>query len=150
MDWFKSVLGRARKFAAVDWQTKGLVLRAFVLLWLVRIGLWVAPFRWVQSVTRCLGRTKKHRSQPRYLAGEITELVSRCALYVPKANCLPQAMTLDVLLRREGYAPTLQIGVARGAQGEFLAHAWVEVAGESYSSGNEITGRFTALPTAFG
>jgi hypothetical protein len=149
MDWFRSAISRARKFAAVDRQTKFLIVSAMSLLWFVRIGLRVVSLRTVQSVTRRLGRAKPV-ARPRYGAGQISELVARCAVYVPGANCLPQALTADILLRREGYDPILKIGVARGAQGEFQAHAWVEVQGESYSSGNESTGRFTALPAAFG
>lgn len=149
MGWFKSLINRGRKFASVDRRTKALVLNAFVLLWIVRVGLWVAPFRVMQNLMRRLGSLD--RSGPkRHTAGQISEVVSRCALYVPGANCLPQAMTLDVLLRRDGYRPKLQIGVARGSQGEFQAHAWVEVEGNAHGPGDETIGRFKALPTAFG
>ena len=150
MGWFKSLISRARKFAAVDWQTKRLVMQAFSILWLMRFSLWIAPFRWVQRLSNWLGRTKHKVERSRYSAGQLTELVARCALYVPRATCLPQALTLSALLRRQGFVPTLQIGVARGSHGEFQAHAWVEVDGGEHSSGPEEIGRFTALPTAFG
>jgi hypothetical protein len=149
MGWFRSATGRARKFAAVDRQTRFLIVRAISLLWFVRIGLCVASLRTVRSVLQRFGR-QNPTVRPRYSAGQISELVARCAEYVPGANCLPQALTANVLLRREGHEPVLKIGVARGAQGEFQAHAWVEVQGESYSSDNETIGRFTALPAAFG
>ena len=44
-----------------------------------------------------------------------------------RKDCLPQALTLFVLLRRRGVPATLRIGVKRYP---FAAHAWVECLGE--------------------
>lgn len=41
------------------------------------------------------------------------------------ATCLPQALLLEVLLKRRGHAPCLRIGVRR-VNGATDAHAWVE------------------------
>jgi len=148
MAWCGSVISRTRKFIAVDRHTKALLVLALLFLWLTRLGLWIASLRNVQSLLKRFARRRREASA--LSAGQIVELVSRCADYVPKADCLPQALIAEVLLRREGYQPTLKIGVARGENGEFQAHAWVEVQGESFGSGNETIGRFTALPAAFG
>ncbi len=44
-------------------------------------------------------------------------------------NCLVQALTACLLLRRHGHRAALRVGVARDAQARFTAHAWVECDG---------------------
>ena len=47
--------------------------------------------------------------------------------YVPRGgNCMAQALTAHVLLRRMGHPSRLRLGVARGAARPFEAHAWIE------------------------
>ena len=41
--------------------------------------------------------------------------------------CLPRALVAQHLLRRNGFEAQLCIGAARGSEGEFQAHAWLEV-----------------------
>ena len=47
--------------------------------------------------------------------------------YRRRLDCLPRALTIFVLLRRQGVPATLRIGVKRFP---FGAHAWVECLGE--------------------
>ena len=46
------------------------------------------------------------------------------------ANCLPRALVLCRLLRRQGLEAELRLGAGR-PDGIFAAHAWVEHAGEA-------------------
>jgi len=40
--------------------------------------------------------------------------------------CLSQALAVQVMLARRGYASRLRVGVTRGGAGQVEAHAWVE------------------------
>jgi hypothetical protein len=68
--------------------------------------------------------------------------------FVPVANCLPQAMTTQILLGRYGHPATLRIGVGHNEAGNFQAHAWVESYGAVVIGGTEdqIKQEFVALP----
>jgi len=63
------------------------------------------------------------------------EMASRCT---PGAkSCLTQALAAQVLLDRRGYPALLHIGVAKGEQGRFQAHAWLESKGTVVIGGSE-------------
>lgn len=57
----------------------------------------------------------------------ISEHIEKAAGYVPFTTCLSKALTGMVMLTRYGYQPTFHIGVARGAQAQFEAHAWLTI-----------------------
>jgi hypothetical protein len=59
-------------------------------------------------------------------------------------TCLHRALTLWWLLRRQGVASELRIGV-RKEQGRFEAHAWVERAGVALNDGSDVNVRFAAF-----
>ena len=52
-------------------------------------------------------------------------------------SCLTQALAAQVLLGRRGYPTLLHIGVAKGEQGRFRAHAWLESKGKVVIGGLE-------------
>ena len=72
-------------------------------------------------------------------ASELAQLsrrIQRLARFVPwRARCLEQALVFCWQLARRGQAYELVIGVKRGAQGPFMAHAWVCVAGQVWLGG---------------
>lgn len=50
--------------------------------------------------------------------------------YMPgRAKCLARALTTQILMKQQGYAPELKIGVAKAENGKFEAHAWIEYQG---------------------
>jgi hypothetical protein len=53
--------------------------------------------------------------------------MDRAARYVPGGTCLAKSVALAWILRRNGVAATVRIGVRTG--GRFDAHAWVECEG---------------------
>jgi hypothetical protein len=59
-------------------------------------------------------------------------------------TCLTQALATHVLLARRGHPALLRIGVAKGEQEQFQAHAWVESEGKVVIGGSE-SGRYTPL-----
>jgi len=64
---------------------------------------------------------------PRHAAERIGWAVQVAGRRVPFGhNCLAQALTACLLLRRHGHGAALRVGVARDAHARFTAHAWVE------------------------
>ena len=106
---------------------RGILIKAVLLLWAVRLGLWVLPFRVVERLADWAGHT------PAPLRGSGSSSLDRTAWavaaasrYVPHATCLVQALAARVLLKRAGLPSSLHIGVARSNEGQLQAHAWVE------------------------
>ncbi|MEM9302585.1 MAG: lasso peptide biosynthesis B2 protein [Pseudomonadota bacterium] len=50
---------------------------------------------------------------------------------LPWSNCLTRSLALCRWARRRGFAPQLVIGTDR-QDGDFMAHAWVQVAGREF------------------
>ena len=119
-----------------------LLLRAWLLLGLIRAALWLLPFRVVHGLLL----------RPPLTAGwasieQIGWAVAVASVYIPFASCLPQALAAQALLLRHGYPADLRIGVARD-QGRLEAHAWVESGGQIVIGGSTSSlARYTPLPT---
>lgn len=91
---------------------------------LVRLGLWVLPYRAVhKSVARLTRRAGTARA--RHSVEHIVWAVRVASRFIPRATCLTQSLAAQVLLTRHGYPAELCLGVAR-EDGQFDAHAWVE------------------------
>lgn len=108
-----------------------LVLRveATLVLIVVRLALWLVPFRWLWSLLR---RVERHTATcdraEHQRSARIAAAVARASTTIPGATCLTQAVASVILLRWHSLPATLRIGVAKsGAQ--LAAHAWVESCG---------------------
>ena len=133
-----------RKFFSLPVKERQILLKAFILLILIRLGLWLLPFRTLQ---RTLERLFQHpvTSDSRSPSPEkFSWAVSVVSQYVPAASCLTQALTLQALLSREGIHSDLAIGVARDDATGITAHAWVEIDGRVIIGGQE-RDRYTQL-----
>jgi hypothetical protein len=100
-----------------------------IVLWLVRLGLWLLPFR---SVRFLLSRVKSRHvaSPPWAIPARIARAVEVASHLVPRSTCLTKALAGHVLLKRVGHEGVLHIGVARDEAGKFEAHAWLECQGK--------------------
>jgi hypothetical protein len=103
------------------------VLHALVYTAAIRVALWVTP-----STARLLNfvasRVAASASRPGAPTVDQLAWATRAAgRRVPRATCLVQALSAQLLLARHGHRSQLRIGVNRGPDGEFRAHAWVEV-----------------------
>jgi hypothetical protein len=115
-----------RLFSLSDDEQRRVVLTGIVVV-AMRLGLWLIPYRILRPMVDVSPRCTplpEDAQPPAWIARYIVA-ISR---YVPQATCLTQALAAHLLLRREGFEPQLQLGVARDA-GEFKAHAWVECNG---------------------
>jgi hypothetical protein len=64
-------------------------------------------------------------------AGQVSWAIRCAATNVPfRAMCLEQALAARAMLDRRNIAATVHYGVAAGADGGLIAHAWAHVAGQ--------------------
>jgi hypothetical protein len=134
---------RIRKFFNLSSSEQRLLIKAWILLGLIRLGLELFPFSTLRKLLDRLriklGSLKKEFSEEQ-LVWSVT-VVSR---YIPKATCLAQALTAQFLLQQAGHQACLHIGVEGAEEGGIKAHAWVESQGRILIGGFGIN-RYTHL-----
>ncbi len=113
-----------RRLVRCNRRELALLAGAAVLLVRVRLALWLLPWRPMLMAAQ----SPRGMSPPRFSLDRLEWAIQSASRAVPHATCLTQALALHHLLRREGYAGTVQIGVSQ-AEGRFAAHAWVECNG---------------------
>jgi hypothetical protein len=137
-----------RKFLARPLTDKALLVRALVFVCIVRLGLWVLPYRTVHRLIirpvspRTEGRSWQEESERRRRIVQSVESISRRIL--KERPCLTQALVAQRFLNQEGFETTLRIGVAKEGH-ELLAHAWLERGGRVVTGGSTSPERYKPL-----
>jgi hypothetical protein len=132
-----------RRFRIRPREDRRLILRASLVLPLTEIGLRLFGFRrWKVLVEKFFLSTQPPKFQPpevqREAALRAARAVRSVELHGPiHPNCLERSMTLWWMLRREGVNGELRIG-ARKQDGNFEAHAWVELDGQVLNDGADV------------
>jgi aryl-alcohol dehydrogenase-like predicted oxidoreductase len=110
------------------WRARAATLRAIALLLLARGLIAAVPLRhWRSNLGQAKGRSDRRRTV------RLAAQIERAAWRLPLATkCLPRAMALSWLLRREGLEHTLVLALRPPGQRESAdaLHAWIEVSGE--------------------
>ena len=138
-------LSRFGKLTALE---RGTLFRALLLLPAIGLGLRVLGFRKVQAMLhnyRVAGSCEPAPNSTLKIALTATSMVSiaaRRGFY--RASCLPKSLMLAHLLRRQGIAADLRVGVRKVA-GALEAHAWVEHNGQPLNDGIDVHERFQAF-----
>jgi Transglutaminase-like superfamily len=128
-----------RRLAPAD---RKLVFAALALLTVVKIALWMLSFQHVTRFVKIPNRPRPvHRS---FTPQQVVWAVQLASRYVPRATCLPQALTTQILLSWHGHLSRLHIGVMVVAQ-KFEAHAWVECDGRVVIGEAEEIERYTPI-----
>jgi hypothetical protein len=104
-------------------------MRAAFWLTVVRIALWLAPFRRVWKWFGVSRPTPARVPENQAPIARTRWAVDLAARRMPGATCLVRALTLRHLLQQQGVASQVRIGVARSETPTLRAHAWVEVEG---------------------
>lgn len=104
---------------------------ASVAVVLARLALWLLPFSFLRRLAASR-RGEESASANTHGARRlrIASAVRIVSHLVPAATCLTQALAAQALLRLRGDWANLCLGVTRGDQGEFKAHAWLEANGK--------------------
>lgn len=141
---------RLRKFLSLSPSDRYLLAHALVVVMVVRLSLWIFPFRRLRNVVeQSLAGTPRPAVPATRSANQIVWSVAAVSRLVPRATCLTQALAAHVLLARQGYSSRVRVGVGRARQGELKAHAWLEHGGEVVIGGAGMTG-LTPLPAMEG
>lgn len=135
-----------RRLSALSTEDRRLLLQAVAVVGVVRLGLWVLPFRTLRRLLT-VERPESERLDPA-MGERIGWAVTSAARRIPAATCLTQALAAQYLLQRRGIAAELRIGVAREAGKSLQAHAWVESGGRIVVGGDPSS--FTSLPALEG
>ena len=112
-----------RKLASMEPAELALLVHACLLLVRIRVALWLLPWRRVLALL-----PQEVTPATRFSVDRLERAVRAASRIVPRATCLTQALALNHLLARGGYASVVRIGVTN-EHGRFAAHAWVECGG---------------------
>lgn len=135
----------------MSWSERGSTARAFVALAWVRVALPALGFRRVHArlarladgpIDPIAGAPGPARNPVVDATARAVDRAARCGPRQP--SCLPRALTLWWLLRRQGIAAELRIGARRVAD-RLEAHAWVECDGRVLNDHADIHDRFAAF-----
>jgi hypothetical protein len=133
-----------RKFFSLPAKERYILVKAFFLLIIIRLSLWLLPFRTLQNTLERLFHSPTTSHEPSLPSEKFSWAVVAISPYVPSATCLAQALTLQALLSKEGIHSDLRIGVARDDGTGITAHAWLEIDGKVIIGGQE-RDRYTRL-----
>lgn len=135
------------KFLNLTGQDRQLLLKSFILLGLVRLGLYLLPFGTLkQFLDNRLQLFSKSQKIARIELDKIPWAINLSAKYwFGEVKCLAKALTTQILMSSYGYCSQLQIGVAKSKQGNLEAHAWVENEGKVVVGHLQDLCRFTPL-----
>ncbi|MHB1097531.1 MAG: lasso peptide biosynthesis B2 protein [Gemmatimonadaceae bacterium] len=121
------MLRRVRRLSTLPSAERALALQALGTLSVVRLSLWMLPFRRVRALVDRWA-SNAVTDPDLVFARAVRRAVDRAARTLAGSDCLPQALTAEVMLRRAGVPARVSIGVS--SDGQLLsAHAWVESAG---------------------
>jgi hypothetical protein len=141
------------KFLRLSGRDRSFLVKTYVLLTLVRLGLWLLPF---EQLWKALVRLGRYQNQPAPSSPlRIGPVVHRaiwavnwsCKLTPGGAKCLARALTVKVLLDRNQCPADFKIGVAKNSNGKFEAHAWIEVEGTVIIGQLKNLEQFTPMPS---
>lgn len=127
------MLRALNQFFRQSFSRKLLFLRVSCLLLAVHAALKMLPF---PRVYQSLKRFQQPPARPNNPAADVCWAVNRAGrLWFGDQGCLVNALVGETLLIRRGAAARMHIGVRKEDSGQMLAHAWVEVDGQTVIGG---------------
>lgn len=106
---------------ALLWRDKWLLSMSLIILWCVRIALWVLGYN---RMTRHFAIEPSLPPAPPALAFRVAASIRRASRLTPRPTCLVQAIAAQRLLAFRGHASQIHVGVRKDAH-VFGAHAWI-------------------------
>ena len=127
MSKLKRFLNRIRRLLRRPLYQKGLLLEAFLFLFLARAAVVCLPFKRIADWSGVQDEETEYSPSAEQVALEI-----RWAVFTASKHgwwnclCLTQAIAAKAMLRRRGCRSTLYIGLTRPSSKSFSAHAWLK------------------------
>lgn len=144
--WFALLKRKAQQFLSLPLQIQVALSEAFVLLGISRGAVLLLPFRYISSFLGTMdGETPPTATDDQLqVAQQIAHAIALGSRYTPwRSNCLAQAITAKMMLRRRGVDSTLYLGVKKEDTG-LEAHAWLRV-GQISVTGGQISLQFHTI-----
>jgi len=138
-----------QRYRALDSEARRTFRRAAALLPVMKASLRLRGFK---KTRESLEKRERQESSPPAQSGaglnqvlKTSRMVRAAAQYgFLRASCLEESLTLWYLLRKQGYAAKLRIGVRKAAE-KFEAHAWVEHQGAPLNQTEELHRHYAAF-----
>lgn len=128
----KRILRNWRELRRLSWRQRWLLLQAFAILPVIVLGLRLLGYQRLRSLLLRLSSAPPDHTHTTLIlqqGQETARLTQAAASRLPFwVSCLAQSITIWWLLRRQSLASDIRIGVNRN-DGDFQAHAWVEING---------------------
>ncbi|MEO1671802.1 MAG: lasso peptide biosynthesis B2 protein [Cyanobacteria bacterium J06631_2] len=127
------MLKQIQRFMGFSLLDKAIVTKATVLLIFIRLGL---KFVSLKTLRQQLAKVSLFSAPDKPLSVyKIIWSITTASSYMPQVKCLARGLAAQTLLQQQGYTPILRIGVTKGANQMFAAHAWVECKGKVVMGG---------------
>lgn len=119
---------KIQKFLHLNLNEKYLLIGTFLVLSSIRVGFLFLKFPLLQEM---LNRISEFHFSTSTKSAVSIERIVWCVevstqLSPGGAKCLARALTVQTLMKQQGYDPVLKIGVIKNSTEEFKAHAWIE------------------------
>lgn len=134
---------RLNKFLRLPFREKILFVRIWVLLSIIRLGLSLLSFTTLRKVLAVISPLIARGGQT-CSEDLLVWAVGAASRYVPRATCLAQALSIQLVLKQSGRQASLHIGVNGVERDHLNAHAWVESQGKVLYGGSNL-GSYTHL-----
>jgi len=114
-----------RRFLALPPRVRRCTVEAMLYLLATRLAVGALPLPQALRLLRIAQGACPVNRVAQAEADEVARAIGRAVRHVPfRVACLQQAFTALLMLRRRRLSATVQLGVARDAQGMLQAHAW--------------------------
>ena len=149
--WWKSLRGAPVKWRRRNRTERILLLEAFLLLGVARLGVLILPFRWlVKSLGKHMKETVTQMQPADLLVARMVGGAVRSATnYTPWGSvCLPQAVAAKWMLKRRNIPGTVYLGVIKDKTKpeKMAAHAWIRC-GHIIITGSQGHRQYTVVST---
>jgi hypothetical protein len=122
-------MGKVLKFFQLNSRDRQLIVVVILLLSFVRLGFLLFPFPKLKQILHRFSQ-QSPSPNPHNLMALIWAVNVASNLMPGGVKCLARALTMDVLMHRQGYLPDLRLGVLKQTDGQPYFHAWVEYQGQ--------------------
>ena len=122
---------RLFKFLSLPTHKKILLIKVAFLLMIMKLIVFLFPFKLVKRIIESLSAVKPLAGQSTDKLQAIKWAIDAASNYIPfTKTCLIKSLALHILLVRNGFESTLNIGVTKDESKKLNAHAWIESDGE--------------------